>query len=231
MKIEIFSDMVCPYCYIGKLRLNRAIEKTGFTNVNIRFRAFQLHPDSPSDRTLPVYDFFNIAYGPATLAERREILRPIIATGKSEGLDFNYDIMQSCNTQKAHRISKWAGKYGKQTEMVITIMDGYFTKGKKLNEDEVLLEMAAGLSLNIQEAKTILQSDQYLEDVKADIHEAHRLGISGVPYFIFDNKYAVSGAQPIEVFIKALHDTAKLTDKDSPDQSGDSQQCGVDGCL
>ena len=141
MKIKLFSDMVCPYCYVGKLRLEQAIERLELTDVEVEFKAFQLHPTSPADYSMPIYDFIRQTYGPGAVGN--PVMKgQVMGAGKSVGLDFNYDIMRSCNTKKAHRLCKWAGTYGKMTEMTLAVMNGYFTKGKELNHNEDLLEKA-----------------------------------------------------------------------------------------
>ena len=137
----------------------------------------------------------------------------VLGAGKSVGLNFNYDIMRSCNTKKAHRLCKWAGTYGKLNEMTIAVMDGYFTKGKELNHNEDLLEMVQHVGLDVQEAEKILSSDQYLKEVDADIREAQMYGIHSIPFFIFEDRLAVSGAQSVEVFMQALQEAQKLTQK------------------
>ena len=118
---------------------------------------------------------------------------------------------------------KWAGTYGKLNEMTIAVMDGYFTKGKELNHNEDLLEMVKNVGLNVQEAEKILNSDQYLEEVDADIREARMYGIQSVPFFIFENRLAVSGAQPVEVFMQALQKTQTICEEGTT--------CGPDGCC
>jgi Predicted dithiol-disulfide isomerase involved in polyketide biosynthesis len=203
MKIEIYSDMVCPFCYIGEVKLNQAIAMAGISGVETEFKAFQLYQSAPADTTMHINEFFKLIYGdlPVDMSQALEHVR---AAGRNVGLSFNYDIMQSCNTLKAHRLSKWAKTYGKQTEMILAIMDGFFTKGKKLNENGDLLEMVRALGLDASEAETVLNSDRFLEDVKRDLDEASRLDITSVPHFIIDGKYAVSGAQPAEVFVNAM---------------------------
>ncbi|HJJ64562.1 MAG TPA: DsbA family oxidoreductase [Methanocorpusculum sp.] len=145
-----------------------------------------------------------------------------MGAGKSVGLDFNYDIMRSCNTKKAQRLCKWAGTYGKLNEMTIAVMDGYFTKGKELNHNEDLLEMVKNVGLDVQEAEKVLNSDKYLEEVDTDIREARMFGIQSVPFFIFENRLAVSGAQPVEVFMQALQKTQTICEEGTT--------CGPDGC-
>ena len=106
MKIKLFSDMVCPYCYVGKLRLDQAIEKLGLTDVDVKFKAFQLHPTSPADHSMPIYDFIRQAYGPGAVGN--PVMRQqVLGAGKSVGLDFNYDIMRSCNTKKLTGCASW----------------------------------------------------------------------------------------------------------------------------
>lgn len=209
MKIKLFSDMVCPYCYVGKLRLDQAIERLGLTDVEVEFKAFQLHPSSPADYSMPIYDFIRQTYGSGAVGNP-VLKEQVMGAGKSVGLDFNYDIMRSCNTKKAHRLCKWAGTYGKMNEMTIAVMNGYFIKGKELNHNEDLLEMVKNVGLDVQEAKEVLNSDQYLKEVDADICEAQMYGIHSIPFFILEDRLAVSGAQSVEVFMRALQETQKL---------------------
>ena len=167
-------------------------------------------------------NFIRQAYGPGAVGNPA-MRAQVLGAGKSVGLDFNYDIMRSCNTKKAHRLCKWAGTYGKLNEMTIAVMDGYFTKGKELNHNEDLLEMVKNVGLDVQEAEKILNSDQYLEEVDADIREARMYGIQSVPFFIFENRLAVSGAQPVEVFMQALQKTQAICEEGTT--------CGPDGCC
>ena len=201
--------MVCPYCYVGKLRLDQAIVQSGCLDVNVEFKAFQLHPTSPADSSMPIYDFIRMTYGPDAVGNP-EMRAQVLGAGKSVGLDFNYDIMRSCNTKKAHRLCKWAGKYGKLNELTLAVMNGYFTKGKELNHNEDLLEMVNSVGLDVHEAEEVLCSNQYLREVDADILEAQKIGIYSVPFFIFEDRIAVSGAQPVDVFVRALQETQHL---------------------
>lgn len=204
--------MVCPYCYVGKLRLDQAIERLELTDAEVEFKAFQLHPSSPADYSMPIYDFIRQAYGPGAVGNP-VLKEQVMGAGKSVGLDFNYDIMRSCNTKKAHRLCKWAGTYGKMSEMTIAVMNGYFIKGKELNHNENLLEMVKNVGLDVEEAEVVLNSDQFLKEVDTDIREAQKYGIQSIPFFIFNDRLAVSGAQPVEVFMQALQEAQKLQAK------------------
>ena len=121
-----------------------------------------------------------------------------------------FDVAVTKRRQKAHRLCKWAGTYGKLNEMTIAVMDGYFTKGKELNHNADLLEMVKQVGLDVQEAENVLNSDQYLKEVDDDIREAQMYGVHSVPFFIFEDRLAVSDAQSAEVFMQALQEAQKL---------------------
>lgn len=142
--VEVWSDFVCPYCYIGKRRLEAAIEASGLP-VTVVHRAFQLHPQAPSDRTMPIREFWPLVYGASA---DDSVLPAIVAAGRDLGLDLNYDIMQSCNTRTAHRLTKWAGANGRETELVEAMFEGYFSHGARLNASEDLARIAVRAGLD-----------------------------------------------------------------------------------
>lgn len=228
--VEIYSDIVCPYCFVGKKRLEEAITQSGLQNVEVRFRAFQLHPTAPLE-SLPVREFWKTAYGIQDPKDSDRSLTPVYEAGKSVGLDFRYDIMWSCNTRKSHRLNKWAEQYGKGVQINMALMEAYFLKGAKLNDDTVILDIVREIGLNPDDAKKVLDSDQFDNEVSEDITNARALGVTSVPTFVINNKYGVvTGAQPIETLANALKQVAGEQTKLQTIGNDKVEHCTIDNC-
>lgn len=204
MEIEIWSDVVCPFCYLGKRRLEKAL--VGFDHrdeVSVIWRSFQLDPSAPASSPESNAEMLSAKYG-MTLEQAQASNVQMTATAAAEGLDFHLDEAQRGNTFDAHRLIHFAAEHGKQDEMKERLLAAYFTDGLNISDHDVLAELAGSVGLDAPAAREALASGRYGDAVQADIDQARAYGIQGVPFFAFDGKFAVSGAQPVEVFSAAL---------------------------
>jgi predicted DsbA family dithiol-disulfide isomerase len=204
MKVEIWSDVVCPFCYIGKRRFEKALET--FSNkeqVEIIWRSFQLDPNTRSNPGKSVIESLAEKKG-LTLAQSQQMHAQVTAMAKEVGLDYQMDKAVIANTFDAHRLSLLAAKQGLQDKMEERLFAAYFTEGKDIANKETLVALAKEVGMDETDVRNMLQSNSYSDKVQDDILEAQQVGVRGVPFFVFDNKYAVSGAQPTNVFTQVL---------------------------
>jgi predicted DsbA family dithiol-disulfide isomerase len=213
MKVEIWSDFMCPFCYIGKRRFEAALEQFSNKNdVEVVYRSFELDPNAPRDVNHSVHEMLASKYN-MTLERAKAMNEDVAGQAQSVGLTFNFDTMILTNTFDAHRLAHFAARYGKMHEMTGSLLKAYFTDSKHIGDHEVLAVLAAEVGLDKAEAAKILAGDEYTKEVRADEQEAGRLGVRGVPFFVINRKFAISGAQPSEVFLEALQ---KAWDEDRP---------------
>jgi len=209
MKIEVWSDFVCPFCYIGKRRLEEAIEQAGFASqAEVEFKSFELDPHSPKTSDKSIYESLAEKYG-STIEAAKGMTAQVVEQAKTVGLDYNFDTMKPANTLDAHRLVKWASAQGKAKEANELLLQAYFIEAKDIGKDEVLLDLIESIGLPRDEADKVLNSDDYLTEVQADIARAGQIGVRGVPFFVLNDKYAISGAQPLETFVGALNKIAE----------------------
>ncbi|HEX6355281.1 DsbA family oxidoreductase [Actinophytocola sp.] len=200
MKIEVWSDIVCPWCYIGKRRLESALAEFEHP-VDVEFRSFQLDPSFPRGKTMPVYDALAEKFG--AMDQVKVATERVTALAAVEGLHYDYDRQVMVNTFDSHRLAHHAKSQGLGNEMHERLMRAQLIEGENLGDADTLVRLAE--ELGVTGAGKVVTSDQYTADVETDIREARQLGATGVPFFVLDRKYGVSGAQPVEVFEKALH--------------------------
>ncbi|QFT89147.1 DSBA-like thioredoxin domain protein [Bacillus sp. THAF10] len=204
MKIEIWSDFVCPFCYIGKRRLEAALEKFPHREeVKIEFKSFELDPTAKVDPDFTVYEMLAKKYG-MPVEEAKRMSANVAKQAAEVGLTFNFDTAITTNTFDAHRLAKLAESKGVEKVVTERLMQAYFTDSEHIGDREYLKEL--GTSIGLEEAKIeeVLESDAYEKEVRFDQQEAREIGVQGVPFFVFNSKYAISGAQPGEVFLEAL---------------------------
>lgn len=204
MQVEIWSDVVCPWCAIGKRRFETAL--AGFEHrdeVEVRYRSFELDPTTP--RTVEGNATQRLAdkYG-VPLAQAEAMQQRVIDQAATEGLDFRFDLARPGNTVDAHRLLHLAFDRGRQVELNERLLLAYFTEGERIGEVDTLVRLAGTAGLDESEARSVLESDKYLAEVREDQATASALGITGVPFFVLDRKFGVSGAQPAEVLLGAL---------------------------
>lgn len=232
MKIEVWSDYVCPFCYIGKKQLENALQEAGYGNaIEVEYKSYLLDPTTPEDAAGPVYENLQQKYN-MPLDEVKKMSQGIAMRAKEVGLDFNFDDMQNANTIKAHRLAKWAETQGKGHVFTERVLKAYFTEGQLIGQSETLLTLVEEVGLSREQAQQVLDSEQYLQEMQQDIAVAQQLGVRGVPFFVIDQKYGISGAQPKEVFEQAIDKAAKEAGLRKPlmMQGGNGISCTDDSC-
>ncbi|HZY54037.1 MAG TPA: DsbA family oxidoreductase [Reyranella sp.] len=211
--VDIVSDTICPWCYIGKRRFERALDLSGRNDIAISWRPFQLNPDMPPEG-MTRDDYVRAKSGGGD--RPRQIYQAIAESGREAGIEFQFSkIKRTPNTVLSHRLVYWSAKQERQDEVVASLFKAYFEDGLDLGDLDILVECAARVGLDREDARKFLQSDDGRQEVVASDVYARRLGINGVPCFIVNRKYAVSGAQPpsafVEVFNLAERDAATST--------------------
>ena len=202
MKIDIIVDTICPWCYVGKKRFERALSIGPQLDLQIGWRAFQLNPRMPAEG-MDRRDYVSEKFGGMDRA--RVVHGSLAEAGAEEGIDFNFSsIQRTPNTIHSHRLVRHAAEHGLQTTIMSAVFDAYFLDGKDIGEPEILADIAASAGLDRKQTLSFLQSDVDTETIVAEDELARRLGINGVPCFIFDRKYAVSGAQSAEVLVQVF---------------------------
>jgi predicted DsbA family dithiol-disulfide isomerase len=200
VKIEIWSDVVCPWCYIGKRRLERALgefEHAG--EVEIAWRSFQLNPDAPA-QAVPALDYLARRFGP----QARDMVARVADLGRAEGLDLNFGTALTVNTADAHRVLHFSAERNVASAAEERLMRAHFTEGADLSDPATLARLLGEVGLDPDQVRAVLEGTQYADAVRADAEEAYALGANGVPFFVIDRKYGIPGAQPAEVFLGAL---------------------------
>jgi predicted DsbA family dithiol-disulfide isomerase len=233
MKIEVWSDFVCPFCYIGKRRLEQALEQFPHReNVEIVFRSFELDPNAKKETPLTIHEIIANKYG-ISLEEAKRANADIGRQAEAVGLTFRFETVKPTNTFDAHRLAQYAKEKGKLNDMVERLFYAYFTESKFISDRDVLLALAEAAGLDRTEAEEVLASGRYTEEVRRDEEEAAALGVRGVPFFVLNRKYAISGAQPVEVFRQALEKVWEEEQQASPLQplaTGQGGTCTDEGC-
>ncbi|MFS0749083.1 DsbA family oxidoreductase [Oceanobacillus sp. 1P07AA] len=204
MKIEVWSDFVCPFCYIGKRRLEKALDKFEQSDkVTIEYKSYQLDPSAEHIPGKSFYDTFSELKG-MPLDQVQNMNRQVKEQASEVGLDYNFDDMKYSNTFDAHRVAKLAAKQGKEKQITERFLYAYFTDSELLSDHQTLISLAEEVGLKSSEVREVLNTEKFTNRVNEDIDTARQIGVKGVPFFVFNEKYAVSGAQPEEVFHEVL---------------------------
>jgi len=204
MRVEIWSDVVCPWCYLGKRRFEQALE--GFEHrdeVEVVFRSFELDPTITPGTTEATVDMLARKYG-MSLAQAHDAQRQMEQRAAGDGLEFRMDGLRSGNTRDAHRLLHLAKEHGKEPELVERLHRAYFTEQTSVFDADTLADLAVEVGLDRADAEKVLATDAYADAVESDERTARELGASGVPFFVIDRRYGVSGAQPVDVLRQAL---------------------------
>jgi predicted DsbA family dithiol-disulfide isomerase len=204
MKVEIWSDVVCPWCYLGKRRFEQAL--AGFEHrddIEVIFRSFELDPDAPTEATTPTVDVLADKYG-MTVERAHEVQREMEERAAADGLTFRMDGLHLGNTKDAHRLLQLAKEAGRQGEMMERLHRAYFTEQRSVFDHESLTELGVEAGLDRDEVRAMLASDRYRDHVETDELMARELGTTGVPLFVIDRRYGISGAQPAETIGQVL---------------------------
>ncbi len=229
LRLDIWSDIACPWCYIGKRHLEQALATFEHAaDVEIVWRAFELDPDAPKLRDGRESYAERIAkkYG-VSVAQGQQMIDRVIGAGERAGLAFRYDLVKGGNTLDAHRLLHWALEHGKQGDLKERMLRAYMTEGAAISDRATLATLAGDVGLDAGEARAVLDSDRYIAEVRADERLARELGISGVPFFVMAGKVGVSGAQPAELLRDALAKAWSEQQVALPD----AVACGPDGCA
>lgn len=204
MKVEIWSDILCPWCYIGKREFETALNKFSHKDkVEMIWHSFELDPQAKLDYGMDIYDILANKYN-ITRERSKEMNKQLVARAETVGLTYNMDLVKATNSFDAHRLVHLAKKQGLEWQMVEKLSAAYLTEGKHIGKHETLKQLAIEAGLNEDEIDTVLAGDEYAKEVREDEQESKQLGIQGVPYFVVDRKYGISGAQSNEAFLDAL---------------------------
>ena len=203
IKIDVWSDIACPWCYIGKRNLERGLAEVAADadapRVEVEYHSFELSPDTPVDFEGSQVDYLSQHKG-ISREQADQMLQRVTGVAAEAGLAYRFDLLQHTNTVKAHELLHFAKAHGRQLEMVERLMSAYFIEGRHLGRTDELVSLAAEVGLPADEARAALESERHLPDVRADQEQAAAYGINGVPFFVIDGQYGVSGAQPPEAF-------------------------------
>ncbi|MCE3074463.1 DsbA family oxidoreductase [Chryseobacterium gwangjuense] len=230
MKIEIWSDVMCPFCYIGKNNFEQALEKLPFKDeVEVEWKSFQLDPTLDPKKTKNTIEYFREKKG-FPEAQAQQMIGQVLQMGKGAGIDFNFEKALITNTFSAHKLIHLAKKHNKANEMEEALFIAHFIDGKNVGDLDTLISLAESLGINKEEAQQALTTEEFDYEISQDILEARNSGVSGVPFFILNGKYAVSGAQPVELFSNALQQTYDETVTPLKNLSDNGASCDADGC-
>jgi len=213
MKIELWSDFACPFCYIGKKRFEQALEKFPHKDkVEVVLKAYQLSPDAPKIMKGDPAEVFAKGHNMnvKTAKQRFEMFQ---TQAKTVGLTYDYVNIQMTNSFDAHRLAKWSNQFGKEYELTGRLMKAYFTDGLNIADIDTLVSLVKEVGLDEQGARKVLDTNEFAQQVKDEINEGRQIGVQGVPFFVLNRKYGISGAQPVEYFTQVLD---KLWEEEKP---------------
>lgn len=219
MKIEIWSDVVCPFCYIGKRELEKALAQfPDREKIEIEWKSFELAPDVEYDPKKSVYQYLAEKYG-YSLEQSKASHDQLAARAKGLGLEYNFDKAVMANTMLAHQLLHFAKEQGKQNEAEELLFRAYFTEGKNLEDIPTLVKIGVTLGFDAAALKSALENGDYVNQVNLDIAESRQIGVRGVPFFLFDGKYVVSGAQEHDTFLGALEQSFGEWQAENPEKA------------
>jgi len=233
MQIEIWSDVVCPFCYIGKRKLEKAIEKFPFKDkIEIEWKSFQLNPDQKTNPSISTIEHLAESKG-WSMEQTREITANVVNMAADQGLEFDFEKAVVANTRNAHRLIHLAKEAGKGDAMKERLLKAYFSEGKNVDDFPTLISLGKEVGLGEEIIKSMLKSDQFENAVDQDIYESRQLGVKGVPFFVLGGKFGISGAQPDEVFnqtlVKAWAEFAKNNPILDMSSISEGESCDAEG--
>ena len=205
LKIDIWSDIACPWCFIGKRKFEAAVKQFSDADksVDIEFHSFELAPDTPVDFDGSEVDFL-VSHKHMPAGQVAQMLEQVGSIAASVGLSYDFDALRHTNTVKAHQLLHFAKSQGRQADMKERLLSAYFEEGRHVGRIEDLADLAAEIGLDRDKVVAALESDEFLPAVNADKEQAIAYGITGVPFFVIDGKYGVSGAQDPSTFVDVL---------------------------
>ena len=233
MKIEIWSDIVCPFCYIGKKRLEQALASFPHRDeVEIIWKSYQLHPQFPQDAAgIPAVEYIKNAKG-LTKEETLAMMQQVQSIGKSLEIDFDFEKSLIVNTLNGHRLIHFAQEHGLGNILKERLLKAHFSEGVDVNDTNTLVNLAAEVGMDKKEIQEMLHSDRFTYEVSQDIQEGVNLGLRGVPFFVFNQKFGIAGAQPLEMFEQTLrqaYEDAKtviiMNDNEGPSCDSETGNC------
>ena len=230
LKVDVWSDIACPWCYVGKRRLEAALKRFAHADaVDVAWHSFELDPSAPAVRNDGASHAERLAkkYG-MSLPQAQARIRQLTEVARGDGLTMAFDRVQSANTFDAHRVLHMAESKGLQDAVKERLMRGYFTEGALVSDHAVLARLASEAGLDAGEVADMLAGDAYAAAVRADEEQARALGIHGVPFFVLGQRYALSGAQPADVVLRALNEAWAAQSEATAAEEG--AVCGPDGC-
>jgi predicted DsbA family dithiol-disulfide isomerase len=229
IKVDIWSDVACPWCYIGKRKFEAGSGLFAGSGdgraVDVEYHSFELSPDTPVDFDGTDADYLAEHKG-ISLEQANEMLERVSGIASQVGLDYDFPSVKHTNTVKAHQLIHFAKSKGKQAEMKERLLKAYFVEGGHVGRDESLADYAAEIGLDREEALSALESDVYLADVRADQADAQEYGIQGVPFYVIDGKYGVSGAQEAATFAQVLEQVWNERGSDAAAAPSDTDAAG-----
>ncbi len=219
MQVEIWSDVMCPFCYIGKRKFEAALSQFAHKeNIEVIWKSYQLNPEMKTDTNKNSIVALAEHKG-ISIEESKEMHKYVVEMAANAGLKYNMDKTISANSFNAHRLTHYAKSQGKQLEVEEKLFEAYFISGKNIDDINTLISLGESVGLSHEALAKVLQGNDYAEDVRKDVYEAQQVGVRGVPFFVFDRKYAVSGAQESAVFLQSLQKAFEEWKKINPDKA------------
>lgn len=212
IRVEIWSDVMCPFCYIGKRHFEKALAQFDQKEqVVVEWKSFQLDPSIPHDLNYEgdIYQYLAEKKG-WTYEQSVQMHQRVVDMAANVGLEYNFDKAKPANSLKAHKLIQLAKKFGVADELEEALFKAYFTEGRDFGDAEELIDIGESVGIARESVEEALTSDTLVEKVTSDIQEGQQLGLSGVPFFVFDRKFGVSGAQPVEAFTDVLEKAADI---------------------
>lgn len=229
MEIKIWSDVRCPFCYIGKKKFEDALKKFPQKDgVKVTWKSFQLDPNLKTDANASTLDYFVKTKG-VRAEQARQMFSGATKMARESGLEFDLEKTVPANSFMAHRLIQFAKTNGLGNEIEEALFKAHFTEAKNIDDVGVLVEAAASIGMDVEEVKKTLESDDFAYEVKQDEMEARNIGVRGVPFFVFNDKYAVSGAQPAEAFLETLEKAWEEFKPKSDLEISEGDSCSTDG--
>ena len=232
MQVEIWSDVMCPFCYIGKRKFEAALEQFPQRDkIKVEWKSFQLMPGLKTDANVKLDQFLAKEKG-VSIEQARSMNHHVSQIAKDIGLDYRLDQAIPANTINAHRFAHYAKENGKQDEAEEQLFRAYFVEGKNLDNIPTLVKLGEAIGLDGDKVKLALENNHYADDVQTDLYEAQLAGVRGVPYFVFNKKLAISGAKEPETFLEALENTFaewRENNMEAPMDIIEGQSCTPEG--
>jgi predicted DsbA family dithiol-disulfide isomerase len=230
MRIEIWSDIACPWCYLGKRRFEAALTRfEGKEDVEVVWRSFELDPDAPKSYGVSTVEHLAQKYR-VTTQRATEMNEHLTATAALDGLNYRLDLARPGNTFDAHRLAHHASEEGHGEVMMERLMRAYLTEGASMSDPDTLVKLATEVGLDEKAAREVVEGNKYASEVRGDEQRAYSLGVEGVPFFVIDDRFGISGAQPADLLLNAMRSIAANGGADVEERHSEAQ-CDAEGCA